>query len=184
MSSTQTPPIREAVLTELAATRAAFHAVLEPLSAADLRQPSHNPGWTNGEILFHITFGFILILTLAPMVRLWGRLPQRSSYGFAQLLNRSTVFFNWFNALGPRLGGKVFTRNRIGRLYDWVYRALVRLVHSIHDDEWGRGMYYPARWDPLFSDYMTLEQVLHYPTRHFTFHQEQIASGKPPAVSQ
>ena len=175
MSSTQASEVREEILAELAATRSAFHALLEPLSDADLRKPSHNPGWTNGEILFHMTFGFILILTLGPMVRLWGRLPKRSSSGFARLLNGMTGFFNWFNALGPRAGGKVFTRKRIGRLYDWVYRALVRLVNSVHDDEWTRGMYYPDRWDALFSEYMTLEQVLHYPTVHFNFHVEQLA---------
>jgi hypothetical protein len=72
--------------------RAAFHALLEPLSDADLRKPSHNPGWTNGEILFYMTFGFILILTLAPMVRLWGRLPKRSSSGYARLLNGIRFF--------------------------------------------------------------------------------------------
>ena len=95
MSSTHASEVREVILTELATTRAAFHALLEPLSDVDLRKPSCNPGWTNGEILFHMTFGFILILTLVPMVRLWGRLPERSSYGFARLLNSMTGFFNW-----------------------------------------------------------------------------------------
>jgi DinB family protein len=183
MAAPQGSAIRTDILAELATTRAAFHALLTPLSEADLRKPSHNPSWTNGEILFHMTFGFILILTLAPLVRLFGRLPKRFSHGFARLLNGITGFFNWFNALGPRLGGKVFTRNRIGGLYDWVYRALVRLVNSMPDDEWDRGMYYPDRWDTLFSDYMTLEQVLRYPTRHFIFHQQQIATDKPSAVS-
>ena len=86
-----------------------------------------------------------------------------------------TDFFNWFNGLAPRIGGKIFTRKRIGGLYDWVYGVLVRRVHSIQDDEWTRGMYYPDRWDALFSDYMTLEHVLHYPTVHFRFHLDQIA---------
>ncbi len=175
MSSTHANDVREVILAELVDSHAAFHALLGPMSDADLRKPSHNPGWTNGEILFHMTFGFMLILTLGPMVRLWGRLPKQSSYGFAQLLNRSTVFFHWFNGLAPRFGGKVFTRQRIGSLYDWVYRSLVRLVYSIQDEEWARGMYYPDRWDPLFSEYMTLEQVLHYPTIHFRFHLDQIA---------
>ena len=128
MSDAQETSIRAEILAELATTRATFHALLTPLTDADLRKPSHNPGWTNGEILFHMTFGFILILTLAPLVRLFGRLPSQFSYGFARLLNAVTGFFNWFNALGPRMGGKVFTRNRIGRLYDWVYRSLVRSV--------------------------------------------------------
>lgn len=106
MSSLQGSEVRERMLAELAATRHTFHALLEPLSDADLRQPSHNRGWTNGEILFHITFGFILILTLGPMVRVWGRLPKRASYGFARLLNSITSFLiglmRWGRAWGVK----------------------------------------------------------------------------------
>ena len=71
--------------------------------------------------------------------------------------------------------GKVFTRRRIGGIYDHIYLSLVKKASSIKDDEWERGMYYPIRWDPNFDEFMTLESLFYYPIRHFNFHQTQLA---------
>lgn len=60
---------REALRADLAAVHAAFHALLDARSDADLRQPSRNPGWTNGEVLWHMVFGFVILAALAPLVR-------------------------------------------------------------------------------------------------------------------
>lgn len=35
-------------------------------------------------------------------------------------------------------------------------------------------MYYPDRWEPLFQDYMTLEDILRFPMRHVRFHLQHI----------
>jgi hypothetical protein len=80
--------------------------LLGSLTEENLRGRSHNPGWTNGEILAHMTFGFIVINVLLPMARLWGRLPKASSKWFAWLLNAVTGPFNWVNALGARFQGQ------------------------------------------------------------------------------
>jgi hypothetical protein len=106
---------------------------------------------------------------------LWGRLPKRSSKAFAWLLNTSARPFNWFNAPGARMQGRVFTHRRIGRLYDWVHGSLFKQVESIRDDEWAHGMYYPARWDSSFDEFMTVEKLFHSPVAHFDFHLKQIA---------
>jgi hypothetical protein len=140
--------IREAIHGELETTRTKFHTLLASLSERDFQRQSLNPGWTNGEILAHMTFGFIIINILLPMARLWGRLPKGSSKWFAWLLNMFTVPFNWINALGARGQGKVFTRQRIGKIYDRVYASLVGKINSIKDDEWEHGMYSPTKWDP------------------------------------
>ena len=167
--------IANSIRAELASTHAAYHALLDSLSAADFRRQSLNPGWTNGEILAHMLFGFIVVSVLLPMARVWGRLPNGSSKPFALLLNALTGPFNWFNALGARMQGKVLTHERIGKLYDRVYNALLNKVASIQDEEWSHGMYFPARWDPNFSDYMTIEELFQYPIRHFYFHLTQIS---------
>jgi hypothetical protein len=167
--------IREAIHGELETTRAKFHTLLASLSERDFQKQSLNPGWTNGEILAHMTFGFIVINVLLPMARLWGRLPKGSSKWFAWLLNTFTGLFNWFNALGARGQGKFFTRKRIGKIYDRVYFSLVKKINSIKDDEWERGMYYPTKWDPNFDEFMTLEKLFHYPVTHFNFHLAQIS---------
>jgi len=166
---------KDAIRVELESTRATFHALLDSLSENDLRKRSRNPSWTNGEILAHMLFGFIILNALLPMARLWGHLPKRVSKNFAGLLNAFTVPFNWINAFGARLQAWVFTYQRIGKLYDRVYFSLVKQIDSIKDDEWEHGMHYPTQWDSNFSDFMTVKKLFHYPIIHFNFHLEQIA---------
>lgn len=167
--------ITETIRKELETTRTQFHALLDSFSEADFQAQSLNPGWTNGEILAHMTFGFIVIDVLLPMARLWGRLPKGSSKWFAWLLNAFTGPFNWFNALGARGQGKVFTRQRIGTIFDRFYLSLLKKVDSIKDDEWEHGMYYPTRWDSNFDEFMTLERLFLYSVIHFNFHLTQIS---------
>ena len=173
--TTDSQTTKDTIRGELATARSEFHALLDSLAAEDLHKKSLNPGWTNGEILAHITFGFIILNALLPMARLWGRLPQGSSKPFAWLLNISTGAFNRINALGARLQGRVFTYPRLGKLYDSTYFSLLKQVDSLKDDEWERGMYYPTKWDANFSDFMTLEKLFRYPIFHFNFHLNQIA---------
>ena len=175
-----TKPEKEEILRKFETARADFHHLLASLSQQDLQKQSLNPGWTNGEILAHMTFGFIVINVLLPLARLWGRLPKASSKWFAWLLNAFTGPFNWFNALGARGQGKVFTHQRLGNIYDRVYDSLINKIHSIKDDEWERGMYYPTKWDPDFDEFMTLEKLFHYPVTHFNFHLTQIARDDSP----
>ena len=160
---------------ELEATRVKFHSLVDSLSEEDFRRQSLNPGWTNGEILAHMTFGFIVINVLLPMARLWGRLPKRSSKWFAWLLNAFTGLFNWFNALGARGQGRIFNHQRVGKIYDRAHFSLLKKIASIKDDEWEHGMYYPTKWDSNFDEFMTLEKLFYYPVAHFNFHLTQIS---------
>jgi len=58
--------IRAEILKELETAQAQFQELLGTLSEDDFIKQSLNPGWTNGEILAHITFGFIVINVLLP----------------------------------------------------------------------------------------------------------------------
>lgn len=165
---------KDAIRAELEATRTDFQTLLASFSERDLRRQSRNPGWTNGEILTHMTFGFIILNALLPMARLWGRFPRWSSKSFASTLNAFTTPFNWVNALGARLQARVFTHQRIGRVYDWVHFALMRQLEGIKGEEWERGMHYPTRWDANFNEFMTIRELFHYPVKHFNFHLGQI----------
>lgn len=172
------PPVRnvaEGIRSELEAARASFHALMESLNETDWQRPSLNPGWTNGEILAHMLFGFILLNALLPLARVWGRLPRSSSKPFARLLNAATGPFHWFNALGARMQGRVFTQKRIGELFDRTYASIMKKAASIEEEEWERGMYYPTKWDSNFSEYMTIEKLLRYPVLHFRYHLRQIS---------
>ena len=167
--------VKEAIREELETTRLSFHNLLASLSGQDFQRQSLNQGWTNGEILAHMTFGFMIVNILLPLARLWGRLPKGSSRWFAWLLNAFTGPFNWFNALGARGQGKVFTPERAGRIFDRVLFSLLKKVNSIQDQEWEHGMYYPTKWDANFDEFMTLEKLFHYPVKHFDFHLRQIS---------
>ncbi|HLZ73171.1 MAG TPA: DinB family protein [Dehalococcoidia bacterium] len=164
--------------TDLVAARGEFHAALDALSDADWRGPSRNPGWTNGEVLFHAFLGFRLTWVLIPFVRLWGRLPAGGSRRFARGLNGTTGPFNALNAFAARLGARLYSRKRLGRAYDGAHRALLRRLATIPEVEWQRGMHYPTRWDPLFSDFMTLEQTVAMPIAHLRFHLGQVAGTR------
>jgi hypothetical protein len=166
---------KAAIRAELEAARADFHDLLASFSLEDVNRQSLNPGWSNGEILTHMAFGFIVVSVLLPMARAWGWFPEWSSRPFAWLLNISTRPFNWINGLGARMQAKVFNDQRVAAVFDWAHASLLKQLASIGEEEWGRGMHYPARWDPNFQDFMTLEDVLYYPVIHFRFHLGQLA---------
>ncbi len=174
--NTNSRAIKEELRKELEIARTKFQALLCSLSEEDFQRQSQNAGWTNGEILAHMTFGFIVVNVLLPMASLWGRLPKYSSKWFASLLNAVTGLFNWFNRLGAKGQGRLFTYQRIGRIYDRLYFSLLRKINSIKEDEWEHGMYYPTKWDPNFSEFMTLEKLFHYPILHFNLHLKQIST--------
>lgn len=173
--NTNVHTLKETIYKDLETTRATFHTLLASLSEQDFQKQSLNPGWTNGEIIAHMTFGFIIVNVLLPMTRLWGRLPHSSSQWFARLLNALTGPFNWINALGARGQGMLFNHKRVANIFERVYFSLLNKINSIKDDEWQRGMYYPNKWDPNFDEFMTLEKLFHYSIAHFNFHMAQIA---------
>jgi hypothetical protein len=59
--------MHRALRAELETTRQAFHALLATLTPADWDRPSHNPRWTIGEVLWHIT----LYLFVIPEQLIW-----------------------------------------------------------------------------------------------------------------
>jgi hypothetical protein len=128
---------------ELEEARTAFHALLDSLSDEDLRRQSNNPGWTNGEVLFHMTLAFNLVPFLAPLLRLFGRLPRRCSRLFAGILDAGTGLFNLANGLGPRIGGRIFSRERLRAQFDHTHRAILKLVASTKDGSGAGGCITP-----------------------------------------
>jgi hypothetical protein len=159
---------------ELISARAEFHQLLVALSDEDLNKRSKNKGWTNGEILFHMVLGFLIVDMLLPLVKIFNRLPRVYSKLFAQILNFSTPVFNFCNALGARIGGRIFTRISLEKRFDGVINNLLKKSDRIKSNEWRLGMYYPDKWDGLFDEYMTIEKLFRYPVKHFRFHLKQL----------
>ena len=91
------PLTSEAIHAELERVRADFHALVTEATPADLRRPSSGTRWTNGQLLFHMFFGYLIVRRLLPLVRLMGRLPDPVSRTFARALEAGTGAFHVIN---------------------------------------------------------------------------------------
>jgi DinB superfamily len=168
------PLDRQQIHDELRQRRATFHAILDSSTAGELLQPSNGTRWNNEELLFHMLFGYMVVVVLLRMVKVLGLLPRTVSRAFALLLNASTRPFNAINYWGSRLGAVYYNDRRMGPKFDRVAASLANALDRTRDASLRRGMHYPTRWDPFFKEYMTLADVFHYPTQHFDFHQRQL----------
>jgi hypothetical protein len=151
-----------------------FHALLAQASPADLRRVSRGTRWTNEQLLFHMLFGYLIVRALLVLVKLVSRLPGSVGRGFARLLNSASTPFNAVNYWGSCAAAKVFGHQRMGRTFDQVIASLHRHLDAETDTALARGMRFPTRWDPFFTDVMTLTDVYHYATQHFDFHRRQL----------
>ncbi len=165
---------KQAVHDDMERARRTFHQLFAEADDADLRRPSDGTRWTNKQLLFHMLLGYLIVRALRGLVRLFGRLPTGISRNYARLLNAATIPFDAVNYLGSYLGGSVLTPAQMAGLFDRVIPALHRRLDAETDADLARGMHYPTRWDPFFTDYMTLDDVYRFPTQHFDFHRRQL----------
>jgi hypothetical protein len=154
--------------------RADLHHLVAHATEADLARRTNGTRWTNGQMLWHMAFGYVLVRRLLPLVRLFGRLPERFSRLFASALNATTTPFHHINYLGGVGGALVFRGPRLTRQLDHTIDRLHRSLEAETEDALARWMHFPVGWDPFFRDTMTLEQVYHYATEHYDFHRSQL----------
>ncbi|MFI5615464.1 DinB family protein [Amycolatopsis sp. NPDC051903] len=153
--------------------RIAFHALIAHATEEDLRRRSRGTKWTNRQLLFHLLLGYQVVRALRPLVQVVGRLPRPVGRAFARGLNAATTPFDTINYLGSCGGGLIGTR-RMGRWLDHIVARLHRSLDRATDADLARGMHYPTRWDPFFTDYMSLADIYAFPAQHFAFHQRQL----------
>ncbi len=166
---------RDALATDLDRARIAFHRLLAEAEREGVwTEPTVGTRWTNEQLLFHMVFGYMVTQRLLVLVRLLGRLPDPVSRVFAGILDAATRPFHVINYYGSCAAALVYNRRRMGAKLDRVIASLQRKLARENDSALRRGMHYPTRWDPFFSDYMTLEDIYRYPGLHFDFHQRQL----------
>jgi hypothetical protein len=73
---TVAPVDRQALHDEIEQARTQFHRLLANASAADPKRQSDGTRWSNQELLFHMLFGYIVVLTLLRLVGMFARLPD------------------------------------------------------------------------------------------------------------
>jgi hypothetical protein len=165
---------RRAIHEELERTRTDLHHLVGSASTDDLRRRTNGTRWTNEQMLWHMAFGYLIVSRLLPMVRLFGRLPDPISRGFAAVLNAGTRPFHHINYLGAVGGALLFHGPRLTRELDRTLDRLHRKLASESDAALARRMHFPVGWDPFFRDAMTLGEVYHYGTQHYDFHRAQL----------
>ena len=170
---------RGAINAELERARTSLGALVSEASRPALSRRSEGTRWTNEQLLFHMVFGYMVVLRLLPLVRFFGRLPDRFSRLFSGVLNAGTSPFHVVNYLGSCGGALVFRGPRLARLFDRVVASLHRRLDNESEETLRRTMHFPLGWDPFFTDRMSLAEVYHYGTQHFDFHRAQLTLGEP-----
>ncbi|MCZ9882362.1 DinB family protein [Arthrobacter sp. B2a2-09] len=175
-------PAREACLAGYRRALLELNSWLENASSSDLKRKSNGTRWTNEELLFHMVFGYMIVRSLLPLVRVMSRLPRSWGRGFAAILDATTGPFDWVNFWGSRAAAIVYDRHRMGRKLEKTITALGRRLERETPGSLARSMPFPTRWDPFFTADMTLADVYAYATLHFDFHAKQL-SLRPPDSS-
>ena len=170
------PIDRAKIAADLEHARLEFHRLLAEAERADAwAKPTHETRWTNEQLLFHMVFGYMVVLRLLVLVRAFSRLPDPVSRLYAGPLDSATVPFHSINYYGSCAAALVYNRRRMGAKLDRVIASLQRKLARESNGAFQCGMHFPPRWDPYFTDYMTLADVYRYPNRHFEFHARQLA---------
>lgn len=157
--------IREQIRTEIESTRTAFHELVGSLTDADWQRPSGNPAWTVGQVIYHMTLAPRMMPQDLRMIRSGRRFSMPPAFLFDRL-----------NVLITRLGARRETRQTVLERYDDAHAEVMRLLDTIGEDEWAKGLDYPG-WDPLLSGLVTIERLFRYLPSHFQSHAEQIREG-------
>jgi len=172
--TSDTEALRAHLRSELEAARLEFRDMVASTAGQSWATPSHNPGWTNGQLLFHVLLGFILVLPLAGILVFFGHLPAACSRSFAAILNFSTPLFNRLNAVGPRSGARLLGQEGLITKFDQVHRAILERLEHVRPADWALAMHYPTRWDTRFKTPMRLEDLFRYPVDHLRHHRRQL----------
>jgi hypothetical protein len=173
------PVDRTKIAADLERARVEFHRLLAEAERDDAwGKPTYGTRWTNEQLLFHMIFGYMVVRRLLILVRVLSRLPDPVSRLFARALDGATTPFHAINYYGSCAAALVYNRRRMGAKLDRVIAALRRKLDHESDADFPRGMYFPPRWDPFFSDFMTLADVYRYPGKHFDFHARQLSFSR------
>lgn len=179
MAINSEPTDRQRIHHELEGARADLHHLVARATPADLRRRTHGTRWTNGQLLWHMAFGYLIVRRLLPLVRLFGRLPDPFSRTFAAVLDAAARPFHHINYLGSVGGALVFHGPRLTAQLDHTIDLLHRQLDAETDAALDRRMHFPVRWDPFFRDTMTLAEVYTYGTEHYDFHRIQLTLETP-----
>ncbi len=158
---------RDRLRLEIVATHQAFHRLLASLPDEAFSQPSSNPAWTNGQILYHMSIAPRLMILDVQMIS-----GKRWIYRLLPYLMPERVF-NWLNVRLTRYGARHISRQFLSDEYDRAHTTILRVLDTLSEADFAKSMPYPD-WDVLLSGEVTMEYLFGYIKRHFDSHKIQI----------
>lgn len=154
---------RAQVGASLAQSSAAFHELLATLQEDDLS--ARRPGsWSVGEAAIHVVGSVEQTPALIRALRR-GRDHMNLPLAIAEPAKR---FYTWYAAHGA-------TRAVLGRRFDVAHSAVLALVDTIQEDEWGRGGH------AYGEGFWTVEYAFRHQLEHVEEHVRQIRGLLGPA---
>lgn len=140
---------------QLESTRAAFHELLDSLSAADFKKKSGNGSWTNGQLMWHMVWGVGYI----------PQLVERSRKGKDIRIPRG--IFNLLNPWITRWGSRGITPEKVSKLYDEATDKALACLDTVQDDDWDKGA-------TITGEYQTVADHFRLPAEHLAEHNGDI----------
>jgi len=158
---------KEELIAELEATRKEYLYLVESIPDGFYANPSGNPPWTIGDVLYHITLG-------PPAIRAEIWMIRHTRWLFSALLNNRTAsVFNWGNALFARHPKRITPQILIGA-YERGHRGLLASLKSMQESDLNKSMEYPASFVMELTGLVTIERLIRYTRLHFEIHASQI----------
>lgn len=152
---------------EIIETQHRFHQLLDTIPDQAFSQPSHNPAWTIGEVLYHMSLAPRLVIADVRMIT-----GQTWLYRLIPRLVPKRLF-NWVNARMTRYGARHLSRAFLADEYNKAHEIALRALDSVVEGNFQRSAIYPD-WDPLLAGEVTLERLFHYMKDHFDAHASEI----------
>jgi hypothetical protein len=158
--------LKEELLADLEAAQRGFHHLLDTLPEAAYIHPSLIPGWTNGDVLYHITLG-------PPAVRFEIALIRNAPWLFKALTPATSRLFNRANALFARHPKRI-TRQRLLKAYEAGHAGLAYGLKRLDESDLGRSVVYPDHFVSELAGVVSIERLYRYIKIHFDVHAGQI----------
>jgi len=118
--------------------------------------------------------GYLIVWTLLPLVRGFGRLPLSYGRRFSAVLQCVRGPYHVINYLGSCAGGWLLTPARMAWLMEGATWALQRRLERETAESLALTMVFPSSWDPYITETMTVRDVYHFGTQQFRHHENQL----------
>ncbi|MDX1378509.1 MAG: DinB family protein [Anaerolineales bacterium] len=160
--------LKEDLTQEMEVTRQDFHHLLDSVPESFYSHPSHNPAWTVGEVLFHITLAPRFLTADLRMI-----IGQAWISKVIGLVMPKSVFDKLNEIFTRRWAARNMNREKLKRSYDKAHENAMRALKSLNEADFQKSLEYPA-YDELLGTVVTVEGLFRYIKIHFDTHAGQI----------